>query len=120
MREREAFYPDFPKVNFPHDMTLLDFDSICTAPEGGYKDALDYYKQCSAKFFIKYIGVDARIVFAKDDPLICSEQLDGLNYPKNVKVYKTERGGHLGHVARKKDGGFHWMDRIIADWVAED
>lgn len=119
IREREKLYPDFPKVSFPKEMNVIDFDSICTAPEGGYKDALDYYKKCSSKPLLENIVVDTRILFAKDDPIIWADQLDDLSLPENIQIFKTEKGGHLGHLARRKDGGFYWMDRLIEDWILD-
>ncbi len=119
IRERERLYPDFPKIVFPKRMNVIDFDSICTAPEGGYKDALDYYKKCSSKPLLENIGVKTHILFAKDDPIISADQLDDLSLPEHIEIYKTGHGGHLGLLARKKDGGFHWMDRLIEKWVLE-
>lgn len=119
IRQRERLYPDFPKVVFPKNMNVIDFDSICTAPEGGFKDALDYYAKCSAKPLIENIGVNTKILFAEDDPIINPNQLDSLKLPPHIDIYKTKRGGHLGLLARKKNGGLHWMDSLIESWALD-
>ncbi|MEM8628918.1 MAG: alpha/beta fold hydrolase [Chlamydiota bacterium] len=119
IRQRDRLYPNFPRVVFPKNMNVIDFDSICTAPEGGFTDALDYYAKCSSKPLIENIGVDTKILFAEDDPIINAYQLDGMLLPDHIEIYKTKHGGHLGHLSRRKNGGFHWMDQMIEQWILE-
>ena len=75
---------------------LLDFDDRYTAPLHGFKDALDYYTQCSSIYFLDKIKVPTLIINALNDPFLSKEC-----YPDNINSsYITYDypffGGHLG------------------------
>ncbi len=47
-KHRYKKYPDLKKVDLPRKLTMFEFDNLYTAPEAGFKDALDYYKKSSS------------------------------------------------------------------------
>lgn len=120
VRERERKFPDIPKTSFPREMSLYDFDRIYTAPSCGFKNALDYYEKCSSKWVIKEIDIPCKILFAEDDPIIDHRTLDHFHLPKHVQIFKTKHGGHLGFLGSPLNGGMHWMDRLLLDWILKD
>jgi len=75
---------------------LLEFDDRYTAPLHGFKDAIDYYAQCSSIYFLDKIKVPTLIINALNDPFLSQEC-----YPNNINSsYITYDypffGGHLG------------------------
>lgn len=50
--------------------TFLEFDNAYTAPAHGFKDAEDYWQQCSSLFVLEKIEVPTLLVNAKNDPFL--------------------------------------------------
>jgi uncharacterized protein len=118
VKERHEKFPDLPYINLPAGISIYEFDELYTAPQCGFQNALDYYTKSSSKLVVPNIDVPCRILFAEDDPLICSTSLDDLELPENILIYKTKKGGHLGFLASpQKDRGFHWMDNLLEGWI---
>jgi len=109
--------PDVPRIRFPPQLTLRRFDDLYTAPRGGFADALDYYRRCSAAQVVHRIQVPAFILTARDDPFIAVESFLKLPARSNVAVHVMDRGGHLGFVGADGAGGFRWAERRVVDWV---
>lgn len=117
---REELFPDIPKSNLPNVLTIYQFDELYTAPQCGFNSALEYYEKCSSKPLIPNIKVPCRILFSEDDPLICSSTLDDLELPKNVHLFKSKKGGHMGFLATPwKTNDFHWMDQLLESWIID-
>lgn len=92
--------------------TLRDFDEHYTAPLHGFKDATDYYTQCSSKYYLKGIQIPTLILNAKNDPILSPESLDH-NLTRdltNVYLETTEHGGHVGFIDLNDDG-VYWSER---------
>ena len=97
--------------------TVFEFDDRVTAPENGFSGAVDYYKSCSAKFFIHKIKVPTLIVSAKNDPWVPSIMYSSIDRCKlkNVKIILLDGGGHIG---------FHdrlgcWYHRAFHQFISE-
>src|SRR2546422_778321 len=58
-----------PPVTLPDGLTLYDFDTLYTAPQCGFRDALDYYQQCSAAPVVPQITLLCFILFATHYPV---------------------------------------------------
>lgn len=91
--------------------TVRDFDDYYTGPLHGYKDAEDYYQQCSSMYFLEGIKVPTLIVNALNDPFLSKESLDhGLaTHLKNVSFETTTTGGHVGFTRINKQG-IYWSE----------
>ena len=98
-------------------LTLRIFDDLYTAPQGGFADALDYYRRSSALPLITRIAVPALILTARDDPFVAVEPFEALKPPAHVEVRIVPRGGHLGFLGWDGAGGVRWAERVVADWV---
>ncbi len=109
--------PGIPQTIF----TLYEFDDAITAPPWGYKGAAHYYEECSSIRFLPQIAQSTHLLFAKDDPFIGMEALHRITVPSSIKVWTTEKGGHMGFLGRgPKAGGFFWMDDLLLQWIDED
>jgi uncharacterized protein len=84
--------------------TLWDFDDRYTAPLHGFRDAADYYSQCSSLTFVAHIRIPTLIVNAKNDPFLSpecypEEQLEGHPF---VRFEAPAEGGHVGFLQAGK------------------
>ena len=100
--------------------TLYDFDDVFTGPIGGFKDAKDYYTQCSSGQFIPKITIPTLIVNALDDPFLSEE-----SYPykevegnDNVSLLTPKYGGHVGFV--EKGLGSYWSEGVVLGFLNGD
>lgn len=78
--------------------TFEDFDNAVTAPLFGFKNAKDYWAQCSSKQFIPTIKNPTLIINAKDDTFLsesCFPFLEVKNH-KHVYLEVPTYGGHVG------------------------
>ena len=100
--------------------SIYEFDDKITAPLWGYKDARDYYTQCSAGGFINKISITTQILFAEDDPFIDCHILDYVKLPSNVKISVTSHGGHMGFLGwAGKEHGYRWLDSWVMKMIQE-
>ena len=96
---------------------LFHFDDIFTGPLHGFKDAKDYYRQCSSLFYLKDIGRPTLIVNAKNDPFLSPEC-----YPTpeqasdHVRLEFPEHGGHCGFGGTEK---FFWSEKRAMQFIQD-
>lgn len=97
--------------------TLYDFDDIFTGPIGGFKDAKDYYTQCSSGQFIPKIKVPTLIINALDDPFLPKEcyPYEEVQSNEYVTLLTPQYGGHVGFVQRGKE--FYWSEEKILEFL---
>lgn len=98
---------------------LAEFDELVTAPLWGFKGASEYYQKCSSWQFIPRIRQTTHLLFAKDDPFIEFDKINEISLPKEVQVWVTEKGSHVGFLGKAKQSIF-WMDQLLMDWVKEE
>jgi predicted alpha/beta-fold hydrolase len=106
-----------PPHGIPENVTLTTFDEIYTAPYAKFSSAFEYYYYSSSKRVIRNINLPTKILFAEDDPIINPNNLDEVILPKNVSVYKTKHGGHIGFLGLNIFKELRWMDKIVIDWI---
>jgi len=115
---RHKLFKDLPRVHLPRSLKLYEFDQLYTAPMSGFSDAMDYYDRCSGSSVIEHISIPTKILLSEDDPIISASSLDAFNLPKNIEVFKTKKGGHMGYLGNPADGkGFHWLDSLLESWI---
>jgi len=92
-----------------------DFDDRYTAPIHGFKDAEDYWTQCSSSRFLSAITVPTLIVNALDDPFLADGCYPVPQAGKSACVHlETPRsGGHVGFVSFNMDGSYWSENRAI-------
>lgn len=97
---------------------LPAFDDFFTAPLHGFKDADDYYEQCSSKYFLKDIKVPTLIVNAANDPFLSKECYPYEEVKENpyVDLEVPEHGGHVGFYQRSM-GNVMWSEARILSFL---
>ena len=98
--------------------TLKDFDDRYTAPLHGFRDAYDYYNQCSSVRYVKDIQIPTLILTALNDPFLSKEcyPFDQVKNHKTVVLETPERGGHVGF-AQLNTAGLYWSEQRALDFI---
>lgn len=98
--------------------TLREFDDHFTGPIHGFKDALDYYYQCSAVRFIHDIGIPTLVINAANDPFLSSECYPHalLKDHPHVTFESPAFGGHVGFAQFNKNG-LYWSEQRALDFL---
>jgi len=92
-------FPDkISKEDIHNIKTLLDFDNIYTSRAHGFKNAVDYYKQCSSLQFLPSIRIPSLIINAQNDSFFGPECYPYKEAEKNPNLYleTPKYGGHVG------------------------
>lgn len=89
-----------------------EFDDRFTAPLHGFRDARDYWQNCSALGRLKDIRVPALMVNAADDPFLSARcfPTDPAVLGRHARADYPQWGGHVGFVERARDGCY-WSER---------
>jgi predicted alpha/beta-fold hydrolase len=97
---------------------LPAFDDFFTAPLHGFKDADDYYEQCSSKYFLKDIRLPTLIVNAANDPFLSKECYPYEEAEENpfLELEVPEHGGHVGFYQRSM-GNVMWSEARILSFL---
>lgn len=110
---KKSQYPDLAMSSEGYDeniKTLRDFDNHYSAKQFGYKDADDYYKQCSCNQYIGAIQTPTLIVNALDDHFLSEScyPKDTCKDHKHVSLEMPKHGGHVGFISVFKP---YWSER---------
>jgi predicted alpha/beta-fold hydrolase len=82
-------------INRCHSVWI--FDDHFTAPIHGFRDAADYYRQCSSLFKISKISIPVKILLAQNDPMLARGNYPGLEKLNPlVSIDIRKNGGHCG------------------------
>jgi predicted alpha/beta-fold hydrolase len=94
---------------------LTDVDEVYTAPLGGFKNAQDYYAQCSTTRHLPNIKTPTFILMSKDDPFIPWQPYLSAKENPYVHLHLENTGGHMGYLSRTKNpwGYKRWMDETL-------
>jgi predicted alpha/beta-fold hydrolase len=105
---------------FDRIRTFREFDDRYTAPLHGFRDAADYYAQCSSGRVLHRINLPVLVVNAADDPFLA-----GGCYPaaaaaqsRHVHLETPASGGHVGFMELRSDGAY-WSERRAAEFLGE-
>ncbi|MEL6917721.1 MAG: alpha/beta fold hydrolase [Bacteroidota bacterium] len=96
---KQQRFPDLiTKTDIKNVITLKDFDDIYTSKAHGFKDAIDYYTQCSSLQFLPNINIPTLIINARNDSFLGPECFPFLEAKKNNSLYLEvpNYGGHVG------------------------
>lgn len=99
-------------------MSLRDFDEVYTSKAGGFLDAADYYRRCSARHHLAGITVPTVLLMAKDDPFIPWEHALQAQPLPSVHLHLEPRGGHMGYLSRDLPGG-RWLPYAVAHYARQ-
>lgn len=98
--------------------TLMEFDDCYTAPLHGFKNAVDYYEQCSSIRFVKDIRTPTLIINTSNDPFLSPECFPAalLENHRFVKLQILPRGGHVGFTQFNKNG-LYWSEQRALEFL---
>jgi uncharacterized protein len=101
--------------------TFREFDDAGTAPLASFRDADDYYEQCSTAQFLPDIQVPTLLIRALDDPFYAADDVPYDKIAANPFLTSgiTPRGGHLGFVAGHPGQFSCWAEREAARFLAK-
>ncbi|WP_119303398.1 YheT family hydrolase [Dongia deserti] len=98
--------------------SILEFDNRVVAPMHGFRDALDYYAQCSSGPHLGGIRTPTLVIHAADDPWIPSKAFREIAWSqfRHVRLLMPWSGGHVGFHAL----GFRrpWHDEVALRFLA--
>jgi len=99
--------------------TFEDFDNRYTAPINGFKDAHDYWRQCSSKPWIPGIDVPTLMISAVNDPFLAPACFPEKEADANPSIYleTPASGGHVGFI-RFNNHGIYWSEQRIGEFFA--
>jgi len=95
---------------------LYEFDDYFTAPLHGFKNAIDYYTQCSALHYLKKIQTPTLIVNAKNDPFLSEACFPSVISGSKLQVEYPDYGGHVGFTAFGQNG-VYWSEQRALDFI---
>jgi uncharacterized protein len=100
--------------------TMREFDEAYTAPDGGFRDAADYYKKSAARNLLSSITIPALIITAQDDPFIPYDMFADPVLHANpwIHLMAPIHGGHCGFFQRSHphEDPF-WAENRIIDFI---
>ncbi len=115
-RKAEEFPDTFDLRPLSGIRTVREFDDLYTAPMHGFKNAADYYHQCSASRFLGAIRVPTLLLNARNDPFLSPSC-----YPEAVSrqhawlhLEAPRHGGHVGFYAGR---GQWWADTRLCEFL---
>jgi predicted alpha/beta-fold hydrolase len=112
----------FPEVisleNYSDIRNFADFDNRYTAPLHGFRDALDYWTQCSSLPLLGRIQTPTLIVNARNDPFLTPSCFPEETCAANpfLRLIAPETGGHCGFVQFNARHTY-WSEQIAADFL---
>ncbi len=111
-REEKNFVPP---IIIPRWAYLSDVDELYTAPLGGFKNANDYYLQCSTAPHLGKIKTPTFILMSKDDPFIPWQPYLSARESSYVHLHLEDTGGHMGYLSQGRGpfGYNRWMDSTL-------
>lgn len=117
-----AKVPVAPGVNLEAALQARDFfefDEAYTAPNNGYRDALDYYARCESAGFLGRIRRPTLIINTANDPFMDPAILPTAEeLAPQVTLELADRGGHVGFVAAGRYGQpEYWLESHIEKYL---
>lgn len=111
----------FSPPKWPAKMSLSDIDELYTAPRSGFKNAKDYYAQCSSGPMLKQISSPTLILMAKDDPVVDFNSIRNFQMGVSTSLCSPDFGGHVGFFSKKtkENPTYYWMDHLIARFITD-
>jgi len=105
LRLREAHFPSEINIKeITNCNSLLAIDELYTSKAHGFKDAADYYQQCSCLGFLSNINIPTLLINAKNDTFLApnSYPVQLAENSKNLYLEIPPHGGHVGFIRHKK------------------
>lgn len=126
-RMKRSTMDKFSRVQAPYPLpqirkikTFREFDDKLTAPLHGYKDADDYYRSCSSRFFLKQITIPTLVLHSADDPFMSPASVPKPDELSDAVTLELSRmGGHVGFVGGSLFRPHMWLPERIGRHLLE-
>jgi predicted alpha/beta-fold hydrolase len=120
LRGKQARFPvEMDDTGYEQVRSFRDFDNRYTAPLHGFRDAEDYWAQCSSRFYLDRIRRPALLLNAADDPFLSAEcfprSLAAVHDFLHLEV--TRHGGHVGFVGGGLRDDEHYSERRALEFL---
>ena len=119
LRRKDALFPEkWDLTGLDRIRTLREFDDRYTAPDGGYRDSVDYYDRAGARHVLASLSVPTTIFTAQDDPFIPYPMFDlpDLRDNKWIRLIAPRYGGHCGFFQARRGGEDRfWVENRIVE-----
>ncbi len=121
LQQRFLEHKDGHEYVIPPGATLWDVDEIVTAHSGGFKDARDYYQQCSTHKRLSKISIPTVILGAADDPIVDVACLRRARLSASTYLHIEPSGGHIGYLTRSASGlgAKRWLPEFLEHMLGE-
>ncbi|MEO9512294.1 MAG: alpha/beta fold hydrolase [Flavobacteriaceae bacterium] len=98
VQKQQAFPERISQSEIESIKTLKDFDDVYTSKAHNFKDALDYYGQCSSLQFLPNIIIPSLIINAKNDSFLGEDcyPFSAAEKNGNLNLEVPKHGGHVG------------------------
>lgn len=113
--QAKKFPEHFPCEDYHKIKTFEDFDGRYTAPLHGFRDAQDYWDQCSSNRYLSNIQLPVWIINARNDSFLADSCFPDFEQhgSKNVKLIAPTHGGHCGFSTPGLNRPY-WSEQITA------
>lgn len=93
----------------------IDVDNLYTSKVNGFKNAEDYYTQCSSLPYLENIKTKTFVLSAHDDPFIDINDYLKAKWSPSTHVTLQKYGGHMGYFNKINDPkyGRRWLDHYL-------
>lgn len=125
LRHKMAFidYREWLKIKASELNRLTSFrlfDEHVTSKLHGFKDADDYYQQCSAAGFSRLIQTPTLILHSKDDPFMNHKVIPTANELSSaVTLELSDQGGHVGFMQGTPWKPTVWLHQRIPQFFSQ-
>jgi uncharacterized protein len=122
MRRKARLFPGkFDLGRMARVRTLREFDDVITATYCGFRDASDYYAQCSALRIAGEIRVPTLVVTSQDDPFVpfASFSDPALATNSHIRLIAPPHGGHCAFISRGRGDNRFWAEGRVIEFFKE-
>ncbi len=100
--------------------TFWDFDGRITAPLHGYRDAQDYYRRASSRYFLPDIAIPTLLIQAADDPFVFRHSVpEPSELSPTTTLELHAHGGHVGFIEGTPRRPRYYLERRIPQWLTD-
>lgn len=96
--------------------TVAEFDETITSKIAGFRDRLEYYRECSSMPHVHRVTTPCIVLTAADDPFVPADDFRKAAWSSSMRVRIEKTGGHLGYLNRlnSRTSYERWLDLATA------
>lgn len=119
-RKVQLFPGKWDVSRYKNIRTMSQFDDAYTAPDGGFRNAADYYERTASRHLLHQIKVPTLIIAAKDDPFIPITIFDIPSLHSNplIHLITPHHGGHCGFIQKPRiEEDSYWAENRVGEFI---